>query len=140
MRKFCKGMVIFAHTKISAAMLGGIMLIWATLPFASNESLLVRYLNFEDACPHWIAMMGAPGFLLVLGSVLPMRSMRHIGLALCCLVMFAFGGYFFMWELFTPVTVLMPYLGLMALITLMAETKAKPRMKTVTGKKSDDCP
>lgn len=132
-------MIIFAHTKISAVMLAGIMLLWAAIPFASEESLLVRYLNLEDVCPYWIVTMSSSGFLLLFGALYPRRSMRHIGLALCCFVMFAFGGYFFAWGLFTPVTVLMPYLGLMSLITLMAEVKAKPRIPR-TGKLSDDGP
>lgn len=129
-------MVIFGHTKIAAVMLGGIMSLWAALPFASDDSLLVKYLNFEEAGPYWVVTMGVPGLLLLLGSFCPLRSLRHIGLALCCFVMFAFGGYFFAWGLYTPVTVLMPYLGLMSLITLMAESKAKPRI----GKTSDVCP
>ena len=136
MRRFCKGMVIFAHTKIASFMLGGIMLLWAAIPLASDESLLVKYLNLDDVTGEWGFVMLANGLLLMIGSLFQWRSMRHIGLALCCFVMFAFGGYFFAWGLFTPVTVLMPYLGLMSLITLMAETKAKPRM----GKKSDVCP
>lgn len=128
-------MVIFAHTKIAALILGGIEIFWAALALGPADSLFVKYLRYEDAEAEWAFILFANGLLLVLSCLFPWRSMRHIGLALCCFVMFAFGGYFFSWGLFTPVTVLMPYLGLMSLITLMAEVKAKPR----TGKK-DVCP
>jgi len=124
-------------------MLGGIMVIWSFLALGPEDSLFVRYLNAEDVAGEWAFMLLINGLLLLSGCIAPFkraRSLRHIGLALCCFVMFAFGGYFFAWGLFTPVTVLMPYLGLMALITLMAETKAKPRTHTGTGMPSDDCP
>ena len=139
MRRFCKGMVIYTHTKISAVMLGGIMVIWSFLALGPEDSLFVRYLNAEDVAAEWGTVLFLNGLLLLSGCIVSFkraRAMRHIGLVLCCFVMFAFGGYFFAWGLFTPVTVLMPYLGLMSLITLMAETKAKPRM----GKLSDACP
>lgn len=115
------------------------MVIWSFLAFGPEESLFVRYLNAEDVAAEWGTALFLNGLLLLSGCIVPFRrarAMRHIGLVLCCFVMFAFGGYFFAWGLFTPVTVLMPYLGLMSLITLMAETKAKPRI----GKLSDACP
>jgi len=115
------------------------MIIWSFLALGPPESLFVRYLEAEDVAAEWAFTLFANGFLLLSGCIFPCRyarSMRHIGLSLCCFVMFAFGGYFFAWGLFTPITVLMPYLGLMSLITLMAETKAKPR----TGNRRDDCP
>jgi len=130
MRKFCKGMVIFTHTKISAVMLAGIMLIWSFLALGPSDSLFVKYLEAADVEVEWAFLLASHGLLLLTGSIMPWRkarAVRHIGLAMCCFVMFAFGGYFFSWGLFTPVTVLMPYLGLMALITLMAEAKGKPR-------------
>lgn len=134
-------MVIFTHTKIAAVTLAGIMLIWSFLALGPPESLFVKYLELDDVAFEWSFLMAANGLLLLSGCVAPFkraRSLRHIGLALCCFLMFAFGGYFFSWGLFTPVTVLMPYLGLMSLITLMAETKAKPRQcATRTGKPSD---
>lgn len=123
-------MIIFTHTKISAVMLAGIMVIWSALALGPSESLFVKYLNYEDVAFEWAFILFSNGLILMSGCIGPWskaRSMRHIGLALCTFVMFAFGGYFFAWGLFTPVTVLMPYLGLMSLITLLAEAKGKPR-------------
>lgn len=128
-------MIVFTHTKIASVMLAGIMIFWSALALGPDDSLFVKYLKMEDVEAQWAFILFSNGLLLLLGSIFPWRSMRHIGLALGCFVMMAFGGYFFAWGLFTPVTVLMPYLGLMSLITLMAEVKAKPR----TGKK-DVCP
>lgn len=143
MRRFCKGMVIFTHTKIAAVMLGGIMVIWSFIAIGPAESLFVRYLEAENVAAEWSFILFTNGLLLLAGSLIPFsraRATRHIGLVLCCFVMFAFGGFFFAWGRFTPVTVLMPYLGLMSLITLMAETKAKPRTDLRTGNRRDDCP
>lgn len=120
-------MVIFTHTKIASFMLAGIMLFWSALSLGPDESLFVKYLELENVEFQWAFILFANGMLLLLGSIFPWRSMRHIGLALGCFVMMAFGGYFFLLGLFTPVTVVMPYLGLMSLITLMAEVKGKPR-------------
>ena len=127
MRKFCKGLVVFTHTKISAVTLAGIMLIWSFLTLGPDDSLFVRTLNEEGIAVHWGVMMMLNGLLLLIGSVFPLRSIRHIGLTLCCFQMMALGGYFFELEVFTPVSASMPWLGLMALITLMAEVKGKPR-------------
>ena len=132
-------MVIFTHTKIAAVTLAGIMILWSALALGPAESLFVRYLAYDDVVFEWSFLLAVNGLLLLTGCVAPWkraRAMRHIGLAMCCFVMFAFGGYFFLWGLFTPVTVLMPYLGLMALITLLAESKAKPR----TGQCDDRSP
>lgn len=127
MRKFCKGVVIFAHTKIAAVMLGGIMLIWSMLALGPEESLFVKYLTRHRLAEEWAFILFSNGLLLLIGSLFPWRSGRHIGLALGCFTMFALGGVFFIEGLFTPVTVTMPYLGLMSLITLLAEVWEKPR-------------
>lgn len=125
--KFCKGLVVFSHLKISAFTLAGIMLIWSALTLGPDDSLFVRTLNEEGIAVHWGVMMFANGLLLMLGCLFPLRSLRHIGLSLCCFQFMALGSYFFEMEIFTPVSASMPWLGLMALITLMAEVKGKPR-------------
>jgi hypothetical protein len=89
--------------------------------------LFVKYLEEGGLAQEWGAAMFLNGILLLIGCICPQRALRHIGLAMCCFQMFALGFYFFEMGLFTPVTVLMPYLGLMSLITLMAEVKGKPR-------------
>lgn len=127
MRKFCKGMVIFAHTKIAAVMLGGLLLMWSMLALGPEDSLFASSLRAQDVQAEWAAIMASNGILLLAGSLFPWRSGRHIGLALCSFNMFALGGFFFEQGLVTPVSVSMPWLGLMSLITLMAEVKGKPR-------------
>ena len=127
MQRFCKGMVIFAHTKIAAVMLGGLMLIWAALALGPEESLFVQSLNRNGVADEWGFILASNGLLLFLGSIFTWRSMRHIGLALGTFTMFALGGVFFEDGLITPVSVSMPWLGLMSLITLMAEVKGKLR-------------
>lgn len=118
---------MFTHLKISAFMLAGIMLIWSFLAFGPSDSLFVRTLNDAGLAQQWGGIMFLNGLLLLAGCILPWRSGRHIGLILCCFQMFALGGYFFEREIFTPVSASMPWLGLMSLITLMAEVKGKPR-------------
>jgi len=125
--KFCKGLVVFSHLKISAFTQAGIMLIWSFIAFGPDDSLFVRTLNDEGIAALWSFIMFANGLLLMIGCLCPWRSGRHIGLALCCFQFMALGGYFFEMEIFTPVSASMPWLGLMALITLMAEVKGKPR-------------
>jgi len=125
--KFCKGLVVFSHLKISAFTQAGIMLIWSFLAFGPDDSLFVRTLNESGIAAEWGVLMFLNGLLLLIGCLCPWRAGRHIGLALCCFQMFALGSYFFELEVFTPVSASMPWLGLMALITLMAEVKGKPR-------------
>ena len=120
-------MVIFAHTKIAAVMLGGLMLIWSTLALGPEESLFAQTLNKEDVAIEWGFILGSNGLMLLLGSLVPWRSMRHMGLAFGSFTMFALGGFFFKNGLLTPVSLSMPYLGLMSLITLLAEVQGKPR-------------
>lgn len=120
-------MVVFVHTKISAVTLGGIMILWSFLAFGTEGSLFVRTLEQEGVAGEWGVAMFLNGLLLLLGSFFPWRRLRHIGLTLCCFQMFALGGFFFRLGIFTPVSVTFPYLGLMSLITLMAEVKGKPR-------------
>lgn len=127
MRRFCKSMIIFTHTKISAVTLAGIMLIWSLLAFGPEDSLFFRTLNDTGIAYHWGAAMFMNGLLLLMGCVFPFRKLRHIGLVLCCFQMMALGGYFFERAIFTPVSASMPWLALMSLITLMAEVKGKPR-------------
>ena len=124
---FCKRLIVFGHTKIAAVMLGGIMLLWSALAIGPPDSLFVKTLNRENMAAVWAFLMFSNGLLLLVGSLCPWRSGRHIGLALCCFTMFALGGFFLEQAVFTPVTVMMPYLGIMALITLLAEVKGKPR-------------
>ena len=125
--KFCKGLVVFTHLKISAFTLAGIMLIWSALTLGPDDSLFVRTLNEGGIAGLWGVLMFANGLLLMLGCLFPWRPGRHIGLSLCCFQFMALGSYFFEMEIFTPVSASMPWLGLMALITLMAEVKGKPR-------------
>jgi hypothetical protein len=125
--KFCRGLVVFTHLKISAFSLAGLMLIWGQLAFGPDNSLFVQTLNEEGIAAQWGVLMMLNGLLLMVGCICPLRSLRHIGLTLCCFQFVALGGYFFQLEVFTPVSASMPWLGLMALITLMAEVKGKPR-------------
>ena len=120
---------MFAHTKIAAVMLGGIQIVWALLAIGPDDSLFTAYLAMSGLAQEWGAIMFCNGLLLLIGSMCPWRSGRHIGLALGCFIMLALGGYFFQQGLFTPVTALMPFLGLMSLITLLAEVQGKPRGK-----------
>ena len=118
---------MFTHLKISAFSLAGLMLIWGQLAFGPDNSLFVQTLNEEGIAAQWGVLMMLNGLLLMVGCICPLRSLRHIGLTLCCFQFVALGGYFFQLEVFTPVSASMPWLGLMALITLMAEVKGKPR-------------
>jgi len=118
---------VFTHTKISAVTMAGILLIWSMLALGTEDSLFVRTLNDSGLAIQWGFMMFINGLMLLLGSVFPWRSLRHIGLTFCCFQMMALGGYFFELQIFTPVSASMPWLGLMSLITLMAEVKGKPR-------------
>lgn len=127
MRNFCKGLILFAHTKIFTVTLGGIMLLWSALAIGPEDSLFVRYLNYHSAAEEWAFLLSSNGIMLLISSFFPLRSVRHISLALGCFVMFALGGYFFTEGLVTPVTVTMPFLGFMSLITMLAEAKGKPR-------------
>jgi hypothetical protein len=127
MFKFCRGLVVFTHLKIAAVTLAGILIIWGFVLFGHSDSLFVQYLDNVGVADEWGAALFLNGIILLGGCLCPHRSLRHIGLALCCFQMFALGGFFFELGLFSPVTVLMPYLGLMSLITLMAEVKGKPR-------------
>lgn len=125
--KFCKGLVVFTHLKISAFSLAGIMLIWGLLALGPQDSLFYRTLDDGGIAAVWGVFMMLNGLLLMIGCLCPWRSGRHIGLSLCCFQFMALGGYFFRMGVFTPVSASMPWLGLMALITLMAEVKGKPR-------------
>lgn len=125
--KFCKGLVVFTHLKISAFSLAGIMLIWSFLAFGPDDSLFSRTLADGRYADEWGVFMFLNGLLLMIGCLCPWRAGRHIGLSLCCFQFFALGGYFFRMGVITPVSASMPWLGLMALITLMAEVKGKPR-------------
>jgi len=102
MHKFCKGLVIFSHLKISAFTMAGIMIIWGFLAIGPSDSLFVRYLNYGGLAEEWGAAMFLNGIVLLLGCICPWRSGRHIGLALCCFQMMALGGFFFEMGLFTP--------------------------------------
>ena len=118
---------MFAHTKISAVMLGGIMMIWSLLALGPDSSLFARTLNESGYAGQWGVLMLINGMMLLIGSIFPLRSLRHMALAFCCFQMAALGGYFFESGIFTPVSASMPWLSLMSLITLMAEVKGKPR-------------
>ena len=118
---------MLAHTKIAALILGGILLFWSTLALGPDESLFVMALEHSGYALEWSAIMFCNGLLLLLGALIPWRSGRHIGLALGCFTFTALGGLFFLDGVVTPVTVTMPYLGIMSLITFLAEAKGKPR-------------
>jgi hypothetical protein len=125
--KFCRGLVVFSHLKISAFTQAGIMLIWSALAFGPSDSLFVKTLNEEGIAAQWGVLMFLNGLLLLIGCICPWRAGRHIGLTLTCFQFMSLGGYFFQKGVFTPVSASMPWLALMALITLMAEVRGKPR-------------
>lgn len=118
---------MFSHLKISAFTLAGIMLIWSFLAFGPEGSLFYQTLDDGGYSAEWGVFMFLNGLLLLIGCLCPWRAGRHIGLSLCCFQFFALGGYFFRLGIFTPVSSSMPWLGLMALITMLAEVKGKPR-------------
>lgn len=103
------------------------MIIWSMLSLGPEESLFVQTLNHHGVAVEWGFILSANGLMLLLGSFVPWRSMRHMGLAFGTFTMFALGGVFFQDGLMTPVSLSMPYLGLMSLITLLAEVQGKPR-------------
>jgi len=125
--KFCRGLVVFSHLKISAFTQSGIMLIWSLLTFGPDDSLFVQTLNEGGIAAQWGVGMFLNGLLIMIGCIFPWRAGRHIGLTFACFQFFALGGYFFQMAVFTPVSASMPWLGLMALLTLLAEVKGKPR-------------
>lgn len=92
-----------------------------------EDSLFVKALNEQEIAVEWGVLMFLNGLLLMVGSLRPWRSGRHIGLTFCCFQMFALGGFFIERDVFTPVSASMPWFGLMALITMLAEVKGKPR-------------
>lgn len=118
---------MFAHLKIAAVTLAGIMLIWSFLAFGNEDSLFARTLVDSGFAIEWGGAMFVNGLLLLMGCIFPLRRLRHISLVLCCFQMMALGGFFFEQGIFTPVSASMPWLALMSLITLMAEVKGKPR-------------
>lgn len=103
------------------------MLIWSFLAVGNGESLFARTLHQDGIAAQWGVMMFLNGLLILIGCVCPWRAGRHIGLTFACFQFFALGGYFFEAGIFTPVSASMPWLGLMALLTLLAEVKGKPR-------------
>lgn len=127
MHRHCRGMIVFAHTKIASTMIGGIMVLWSALAFGPADSLFAAYLARGGHESTWGVVMLLNGSLLLFGGMFKWRVGRHIGLTLACFILLALGGYFFQEGLFTPVTVTMPFLALMSLITLMAEVGEKPR-------------
>lgn len=108
-------------------MLGGIQIIWSTLAFGVQGSLFTTYLDVSGMALQWGVIMLCNGLLLLIGSMFPLRRCRQIGLVLSGLCLMALGVYFFQLGLFTPVTMLLPFLSVMAIIILLSEVQGKPR-------------
>ena len=125
--RFCRGLILFAHTKISSVIIGGIQIMWSVIAFGPNDSLFYRTLRESSFEEEWAVMLSSVGLLIVFGSFFKCRRMRHIGLALSALVMTALGGTFFLAGVVTPVSVIMPFLGVMSIIILLSEATGKPR-------------
>jgi len=128
--KFCRELIVFTHTKIACIIIGGIELLWSTLAFGPNDSLFYRTLHENSFEDEWGVTLASVGFLLVFGSFVKCRRLRHIGLALSTFVMPALGGAFFISGVVTPVSIIMPFLGVMSLVILISETNGKPRRWT----------
>lgn len=120
-----------SETRYCSMLIGAMTALWSLLGIVPNrESLFTTTLHAANLGNEWFFLMLLTGLLLIVSSVFPLRSMRHIALFGASLVWAAMTGVFLLANLSTPVTVSAPLFALWPILLLYADAKNKPRGAT----------
>ena len=117
-----------SETRYCSMLIGAITATWSALGLSTTpESLFAVTLHRANLGAEWFFLMLITGVLLVVSSIFPLRSLRHIGLFLASLVWASMTGVFLLAGLITPVTITAPLFALWPVLLMYADAKNKPR-------------
>ena len=120
-----------SETRYCSMLIGALTAIWSLLGLVPHrESLFVTTLRTANLGNEWFFLMLLTGLLLIISSVFPLRSLRHIALFGASLVWTSMTGVFLLANLITPVTVSAPLFALWPILLMYADAKNKPRGAT----------
>ena len=121
--------VRFPETRMAAMLVGILEVLWSLLPMMdpSNPTIFVNILSELNMPQLWETCMFFIGALLVVTSICPWRSGRHIALFLSSTAFFSTFGFFMHNWAATPATLAFPVLGAYCLALLVVDVAKKPR-------------
>lgn len=129
-RILCLGM---SEVRWASLLIGLLQFTWSMIPLSGGQGMITRALQDADAVEPWFVAMALVGMMLILSSVLPWRSGRHIALFLSSSVWFSTFGMVLSSTLehgTKPPIVLMatfPLLAVYCLLLLVNDVHRKPR-------------
>lgn len=114
---------------LSSFMLGMLAITWAPIPFwASANFRMVYVLRSLGIEWEWLGWWIIIGVLLIYGSMYPCRKCRMVGLGASAIGWFGFlSMYVRDWQ-YSPSTMSMLVYGCMSVITLISDSRRKPRV------------
>lgn len=121
-----------SETRLCALLIGAIQTIWSVLSTTGGSAGFLKALAYYHQSEKWLFFMALSGMLLIVTSLFPWRSGRHISLFLSTTVWFSstalwlnYGVDTDVW-IVSPTTVLFPLLGTFCLVLLYNEVVQRP--------------
>lgn len=119
--------------KLSGFIIGMMELMWATSTLWDTKGRIALVMDLYGTREEFGLLLAISGLLIVTGSVFPCRNIRHWGLLMCPLVVFPAAGVAVMHNMVSFGTLLLPFIGAMALLTMWFDARGKPREKRRAG-------
>jgi len=113
--------------KLSGFIIGMTELIWAAATLGSSHGRIAGLMELYGTREEFGLLLALSGLLIVVGSVFPCRNVRHWGLLLCPFVTFPACGVAVAHNLMGVGALLLPFIGMMALLTMWFDARGKPR-------------
>ena len=113
--------------RASSFVLGEMMLIWSAVVYLDYHGRLSLMLDLWGAREIFSLAMGIAGLMMIVGSIFPMRKLRHAGLWLTPLV--SFPAFMLLAEnnMIGLKSISLPVIGIMSLVIFFMDAKRKPR-------------
>ena len=115
--------------KVASLLIGVHGILYGVMPLLDthNASGFMRHMHSANYSASWYALMALSGLLLCIGSLLPCRSLRHVGLTVAVFVYGSIGTEFMITGQMIPVTFTFLMLPAFAMWLLIDDVRRKKR-------------
>lgn len=117
--------------KMSCFIIGMTQAIWGIFTMIDGKGRLSTMMEVYGVREEFSAILLIAALLTITGSVFPCRTVRHYGLILTPVATFPAAGFAFGNNVITIGTLLLPFLGAMALLIMWFDVRGKPREKSI---------
>lgn len=113
--------------RLSAFIIGVLELIWAASITFDGGGRLANMLQMYQLHEEFSSLMALSSMFILLGSIMPCRAIRHVGLWITPIIMFPAFGLLVDNNITSAASFSLPFIGMMALFVYYMDVRGKPR-------------